>query len=500
MRRKRLGLNTVTSLADQIAATVCGFILPRLILLTYGSEVNGLIHSITRFLELTAFLELGMGAVVRSSLYKPLAEGDSVSVSKIVASARRFFRRLAVIFFVYAAVLTAGYPFLAGREFGRLYTALMVGAVSISSFAQYYFGMADSLLLQADQRGYIQYTVQLAAIILNTAACAALIRLGAGVHAVKLAAALLYLLRPLALRAYVAKHYRLDRNIKWEGEPIRQKRDGAAQHIAAVVLDGTDHIVLTLFSTLSNVSVYSVCHLVVYGVKGLLMSLTNGLRPLLGELWARQELDTLNRTFGWLEWLVHTGTVFVFGCTGVLILPFISVYTAGVTDANYAQPLFAALLTAAHAGHCLRLPYSMMILAGGHFKQTRRHYVAAAAINVVLSVVLVRSFGLVGVAAGTLAAMAYQTVWMAYYVSKNLVKWPFRSFLKQIAVDGISAAAAAAAAGGAAMPCVSYASWAVMAVRTALIWLAVMIPVNLIFYRGYMSKLADTVGKLLMKK
>lgn len=500
MRRKRLGLNTVTSLAYQIAVTICGFILPRLILLTYGSEVNGLVNSVTRFLELTALLELGMGAVVRSSLYEPLAKKDSAAVSKIVASAQRSFNRLGMILFVYAAALMAGYPFIAGRGSGRLYTALMIGVVGVSFFAQYYCGMADSLLLQADQRGYIQYTVQLVTAILNTAVCAALIRLGAGIHAVKLASALLYLFRPLALRAYVTKHYRLDRNISSEGAPIEQRRNGAAQHIAAVVLDGTDHIVLTLFSTLSNVSVYSVCHLVIYGVKGLLMSLTNGLQPLLGELWARQELDTLDHTFGWLEWLLHTGTVFVFGCTGVLIVPFVSVYTADVTDANYVQPLFAALLTAAHAGHCLRLPYSMMILAGGHYKQTQMHYIAAAAINVVLSTALVISFGLVGVAVGTLAAMGYQTVWMAYYVSKNMIKRPFRCFIKQIAVDAVSVAAAVTAAGGVTMSCVSYASWAVMAVRTALIWSAVMIPVNLIFYRGYLSKTADTVGELLMKK
>lgn len=499
LRSKRLKLNTFTSLVNQIITIVCGIILPRLILTTYGSEVNGLINSIAQFLQIVAFLELGVGAVVQSSLYKPLAEKDSISISKIMASAQKFFSKLAMILLVYVVILMIGYPFAAEQNFGWLYTALMIGAISISSFAQYYFGIVNSLLLKSDQRGYIQYITQIVTVILNTIACVALIKLGAGIHIVKLTTSLLFLLRPLVLRIYVTKHYRIDRHIKYEGEPIKQKWNGAAQHVAAVVLDGTDNIILTLFSTLSNVSIYSVYHLVIYGVKNLFMSLTNGIHSLIGELWAKQELDTLKDTFGRFEWILHTGTVFVFGCTGMLVIPFISVYTEGVTDVNYVQPLFAVLITIAHAGHCLRLPYSVMILAGGHYKQTQNNYIIAAIINVVLSVVLVIAFGLVGVAIGTLAAMLYQTIWMAHYVSQNLVQWPFRKFLKQLAVDASSIIVAILACCWITMISVSYVSWVVMAVKVAVVWLAVMISINLVFYRQYVVKPAYAVKEKIMK-
>ena len=49
------------------------------------------------------------------------------------------------------------------------------------------------------------------------------------------------------------------------------------------------------------------------------------------------------------------------------------VYTAGINDANYIQPLFAVLLVLANAVHCLRMPYNLMILAGGHYKQTQNN-------------------------------------------------------------------------------------------------------------------------------
>ena len=71
-RKKLLALNTSSSLIFQLTTIVCGFIVPRIILKSYGSEVNGLINSIMQFLAIISFLELGVGAVIQSSLYNPL--------------------------------------------------------------------------------------------------------------------------------------------------------------------------------------------------------------------------------------------------------------------------------------------------------------------------------------------------------------------------------------------------------------------------------------------
>ncbi len=497
MRGKLLKLNTFTSLANQIVTIICGFVLPRLILEAYGSEVNGLVNSIIQFLQIITFLELGVGAVVQSALYKPLAEKDGDAISRIMVSAQKFFNRLAGILLVYVALLIAVYPFIAEQDFGWAYTALLIAAISISSFAQYFFGLTDGLLLRSDQRGYIQYTAQLITVILNTAACMILIRLGFGIHVVKLTTSLIYLARPIAVRIYIGRHYRIDRRIEYTGEPIRQKWNGVAQHVAAVVLDGTSNIVLTVFSTLSNVSIYSVYHLVVYGVKNLFLSMTGGIQSLIGELWAKNETEELKGTFAWLEWIVHTGTVFIFGCVGILIVPFVKIYTAGINDVNYVQPFFAVLITLANAFHCLRLPYSVMILAGGHYKETQGNYIIAAAINIVISVAAVIMFGLVGVAVGPLVAMVFQTVWMAYYVSRSLIKWEFKRFIKQTAVDIITVLAAFAATFWIKLASVDYISWIVMAIEVAAIFLAVILIINLIFYR---EKLAFFIKKLKRSK
>ena len=482
-RGKKLALNTITSLVLQVVSVICGFILPRLILESFGSDVNGLVNSITQFLGVITLLDLGVGAVVQSALYKPLADNDTNMISKIYVSANKFFRRLAEILLVYVVLLMIFYPMLVNKSFGHMYTALLIAAICISSFAQYYFGIVNSLLLNADQRGYIQYVAQIITLILNTFACYIIIKLGASIQIVKLTTSLIFLLRPLFLVFYVKKHYSIDPKITYTDEPIKQKWNGMAQHFASYVLNGTDNIVLTMFSTLGNVSIYSVYNVVIIGVKNALLSVTNGFQSLIGEMLAKKETMKLNAFFGFVEWFLHTGTTLVFGCTGVLIVDFVRVYTYGINDADYIQPLFAVLITIANAGHCLRLPYNILILAAGHYKQTQSNYIIAMILNIVVSIATVKMWGLVGVAIGTLIAMAYQTVWMAKYDSKNIICWPFKNFLKQCGIDAITVIIASLATFKIPMLSVSYVSWFLLAIEVFGIWLIISIVINTIFYR-----------------
>ena len=500
MRNKLLLKNAFTSLFYQVSTIICGFILPGLIIKVYGSEVNGLYNSVNQFLHIIAFLEMGLGAVVQSALYKPLAEKDDVNAGRIFHSASRFFNRIMLALLIYTLILVGVYP-LVVKTFGFAYTAFLIAILSFSYFSQYYFGIVDGLFLTADQRGYIQFTLQSITMLLNTVVSVVLIKTGFGIHAVKLSAAVIFLLRPVVLKIYIKKHYNINKREKYETEPINQKWNGIAQHIAAVVLDGTDNVVLTLFASLPDVSIYSVYHLVLSGVKNLSQALASGTQALFGELWAKRELDELKARFGRFEWLIHNVTVFVFGCTGMLIVPFVQVYTKGVDDANYIVPLFAALITVAEALHNIRLPYLTMVLACGHYKQTQHNFIIAASVNIVISIVMVKILGLVGVAIGTLVAMTYQTVWMAWYNSRNLLCWPMKSFLKYIMTDAITVGLCVLATFRLKLVSVSYLSWVLLAVPTALIWMGIIIAVNLIFNFDKIKFVVSAVkGKVLNRQ
>ena len=81
MRSKKALLNSAATLLLEFVSVICGFIVPRLIIGTYGSEVNALTSSITQFLSYIALVEAGVGGVVRAALYKPLAETELKNVA-----------------------------------------------------------------------------------------------------------------------------------------------------------------------------------------------------------------------------------------------------------------------------------------------------------------------------------------------------------------------------------------------------------------------------------
>lgn len=486
MRNKVLFYNSILPLVYQVTMIICGFILPRLILGHFGTEVNGLVNSITQFLAIISFLELGVGAVVQSSLYKPLADKDNITVSKVITSADKFFRRLGYILAIYVVVMLLYYPYLVKQNFSFTFTATLIVAISIRSFAQYFFGIVNRLLLLADQKAYIQYIAQTAAVIANTVGCYVLIAFDCSVQVVYGLTSLIFFLQPLAIHLYIKRYYALDRQIHYYVEPIKQKWNGVAQHIAAVILSSSDSIVLTTFSTLVNVSIYTVYYLPMSGARLMIMSMISGIEALIGNLWAKQDFAELRKVFAWTEWSIHTGTTLIFTLTAILIVPFVQVYTHGINDANYMQPLFGVLLVAANSGHCLRLPYNIMILAAGHYKQTQHNYIIAAVMNIAISIVCVKQFGLIGVALGTLAAMVYQTVWMAWYNSKNFIQWPMKNFFKQIGVDAVSALGIFAVGSYFSLSAVGYLSWVILAMKVTACGIIVVLLINYVFYKRFM--------------
>lgn len=495
MYNRFLFYNSITPLIYQVTTIICGFILPRLILGHFGTEVNGLVNSITQFLAVIAFLELGVGAVVQSSLYKPLADKDNITVSKVITSADKFFRRLGYILTIYVVAMILYYPYLVKQNFSFTFTATLIVAISIRSFAQYFFGIVNRLLLLADQKAYIQYIAQTAAVIANTTGCYILIAFDCSVQFVYGLTSLIFLLQPLAIHLYIKRDYALDRQIHYDVEPIKQKWNGVAQHIAAVILSSSDSIVLTTFSTLVNVSIYTVYYLPMSGARLMIMSMISGINALIGNLWAKQDLAELRKVFAWTEWSIHTGTTLIFTLTAILIVPFVQVYTHGVNDANYMQPLFGVLLVAANSGYCLRLPYNIMILAAGHYKQTQHNYIIAAVMNIVISIIGVKQFGLIGVALGTLAAMVYQTVWMAWYNSKNFIQWPMKNFFKQIGVDAVSAVSIFIVSGYFTMTGVSYLEWVILAIKVTFSGIVVALLINYVFYKRFMLKITAKLMK-----
>ena len=435
-KSQKLKANIIFSLLLQIAVFVSGIILPRLYIGTYGSKVNGLISSIQQFLGFISLGEMGIGAVIQFNLYKPLASKDWANVSNIISAADRFFNKLLKAIIVYVTILALLLPFKTLDEFEYLYTASLVIAISFSYIMQYYFGMTYRQLLDADQLSYVRIIPQIIQILINVIVCSLMIRAKVDVRFVKFTTSILYSIQPIFMFVYAKIHYPfVTKKKEIVGEPIKQKWNGLTQHLATVVLKDTDVVVLTLFSTLENVSIYAVYNLVINGIEVMIESVLNNFTAVFGELIAREKYDELNAKFNMFETLYHTALTIIFFCIGRLIVPFVSVYTKGITDANYSMPVFAIVLTLAQGLYCARLPYHILIKAAGHYKQTQMSAIIEALINISVSIASVRYFGLVGVAFGTAMAMLYRSIYYWIYLSRFILQRSLSKTIRRYGTD-----------------------------------------------------------------
>lgn len=503
MRKKRLIWNTFSALCNQVITLTCGFILPRQILINFGSDVNGLVSSITQFLGFISLLDMGVGAVVQAVLYKPLAQKDEEKISAIMISANKFFKRIAKILIAYTICLMVIFPLFVEGNFGYVSTALLVASISISSISQYYFGVVNQLLLNADQRSYVHLIPTSIATILNTVVSIILINCGLSIHIIKLVSSVILLLRPVILLIYVKNNYQINYNLEVKEEPIKQKWNAVAQHVATFIVDRTDIAVLTVLSNLSNVSIYQVYYLVVNGLYQVFIVMTAGFQSLLGDMYAKQEIEKMTITFNKLEWIVHNMVVYIFTCAGILMIPFVRVYTNGVSDANYIQPIFSWIIVIAYAICCFRGLYNLLVKAVGHFKETQVSAIIEAILNISLSVILVWKLGLPGVAIGTLIAMSYRMIYYVIYINQNLVPRKFFMIVKQFTIDAIIAIVIYISTMKFNMQEINYLAWFSLAIKVSIVGLIVLLIVNFIAYRSNMIDIfnivSSTIKKLLNK-
>ena len=97
----------------------------------------------------------------------------------------------------------------------------------------------------------------------------------------------------------------------------------------------------------ATVSVYSIYNMVIAQLQSIMSSFSSGMEAVFGSMYANKERENLQRTFGYYETLLSLLSVAVFSIAAVLIVPFVRIYTSGVTDADYINPLFSLVLVVA---------------------------------------------------------------------------------------------------------------------------------------------------------
>lgn len=421
MRSQKAFLNIVISMLYQIVVAVCGIIVSRLILLSFGSTYNGVVQSASQFLGMISVLTLGIAGATRMELYKTLARNDSLGTSRIVKATDQYMKKVGLIAVGYTIVLAILYPFFSNNSLGYFECVLIIGIVGIGTFAEYFFGITYRTLLMADQREYVYSFFQILATILNAILAYILIRADQSIFAVKFWSAIVFAMSPIAMSLYVKKNYSIDSNCVADTTALKERGNVAFHSIANIVHQYTDMFLMTIFVDARFISVYSVYTIATSKVRMVMNVFTTGLEAAFGSMWAKGEIDLLKRHFSGYEYLLSSFVAVVFSCIFVLIMPFVELYTKGVNDAEYLDIVFAVLMVLAELTYCIRQPYITLVQATGNYKATKKAAGTEAVINVVLSLILINIIGIKGVVVGTIVANVYRTVHYMIFVYRNVL-------------------------------------------------------------------------------
>lgn len=499
-RGKKAVINTSIALLQEIVAVICGFILPRLILKSFGSAYNGLTTSITQFLSCAVLLRSGIGGATRAALYKPLADHDMDQINAIMAATNLFMRKIAFILAGLILAFACVYPFFVIDEFNWFFSFSLFVIIGLSTFAESFFGITYLILLQADQKLYIPSIVHIVVYILNTLVSAILIHFTQSIHLVKLGSAMVFVIYPATLNIYVKRKYKINVHVKPNNQAIGQRWDAFWHQVANFVMNNTDTIILTIFSNMTMVSVYSVYNLVINGLKKLILTFTNGLEAAFGNMIVVGKKSILEENFYLTEYIMFSISTIINSCAYILILAFIKIYTKGINDTDYIQPIFAIIIILAHYFNCIRQPYQLVVQAAGHYQQTKNGAIIEPILNIIISVILVIKFGLVGVAIGTLVATLFRTFQYSIYVSKNLIFGCCRSMIAKCILSFceffvIYFIGRFINLGEPA----SYLSWILQGIVAAVIATVIVIVGSLVFYRKEFLLMTNKIMHLAKK-
>lgn len=412
--------NLAASFVGQIVTVILGLIIPRLILTSFGSDVNGLLNSTSQLFAYIALLEAGVGTATLQALYSPVSRNEHDKINEILAATDHFYKRTGIIYFFCVLIFAIGYPLIVKTDISTLTIVLVILLQGMSGVLNYFFQGKFRILLQAQGKNYILTNLSTIVQILVGFGKAFVIALGFNVVAVQTVYFMVNVGQMAFIMGYIKKNYKwLNLAVKPNFESISQKYDVLINQISSLVFNNTDTLLLTIFCNLKIVSVYSVYLMLCNMINTVIDNISSSVTFKFGFLYSN-DLELFKKIQKIFERYYLCLVFWLYSVAFVFLIPFLTLYTREVTDVNYLDyrlPLFFVLMQLLSYS---KRPFNQVINMAQKFKETKWRSVVEAIINFSVSVVAVHKFGIYGVLIGSIVALSYRLIDLIFYTNKLL--------------------------------------------------------------------------------
>lgn len=433
--KRNAGINAITGGVTQIIIIVLGILVPRIMITNYGSDTNGLTSTLTQIFSYIALLEAGIGQSTRNALYKPIAKGNREEISAVMTLSRKYYWKITRY---YAGIVVAAsviMPILLKTKLSYHTICLVILFEGLSGVVRFMYTENWMQLLFAEGKGYVYANINLIGTILTYGAKIALACLGVNIVFMQVAFFVISLIKLVIYKMYMNKHYGwINYNSKvGEDKKLPDRDSYVLTEVAWTVFSSTDMILLSILSSTALSSVYSVYNMIYSNLSLLLNAVYTGLLYLLGQAFHRnlKEYTELHDQF---ELLFMTVIAILMSCCSVLTVPFIRIYTHGVTDVNYIYPFLPLLFGLIQILSWDRYVAGNLSGIAGYAKIVSKVSVVEAFTNIILSVVLSFEFGLYGITLATVVSLLFKLIYLTVLSNRRILQRGIMKTLSKIII------------------------------------------------------------------
>jgi O-antigen/teichoic acid export membrane protein len=427
MKTKYSMLNAGVSVIMYMFIGVIGFYKISVTVEHYGSEMNGLQMFFNQFLKYLTLFETGLSSSIIYYLYEPFTKNNIKQINKYYSAIKQLYKYFTLAIFVIGIASIPIMFFFIGKtnisntEIIQIYILTFLNLIIVFPFSPYY------CLLQADQKMYLSKGIISIGKILGGILSIILIILGFKITLALSIELIINIIFHVYLKFVTLRHYSYLNKYESKDFSCLKKVPYIIPHvIAGVLVNQTDSVLLTKFCNLFLVSVYSSYMYIIIFLRTIINSISRSTQASFGNLFYE------NNQKMYSSFLIYAQVIFfiVVLSTSVLFISINNFVKIWLGD-NYTQSLFVIVLFALYYFHTVSKDIIHVIRdSTGQFKAGVWVTIAEGITNLIISLILVREFGLSGVLLGTIISYYFIDLPInAYIVYKKIFK---RNFIHYI--------------------------------------------------------------------
>lgn len=208
MNRRRSFLNIVVGIISQIISIALGIIIPRLFLMSFGSEMNGFLNSIGQIFAYFTLLEAGMYGATLQALYAPIANSDKKEISSIMAATNRYYKKTGRLYLIAVLGLAVVYPLVISSNISVWVMTVIILFNGFPGVISYYFQGKFIILLQAEGKNYINTALSSIASTLISISKIIMLFLGCSIVKIQFTYLLINIFKIIIIGIYISKNYK----------------------------------------------------------------------------------------------------------------------------------------------------------------------------------------------------------------------------------------------------------------------------------------------------